>query len=311
VSELVLSSPSSAALRPFALAGALASLVVAQVCLDARLASLDAAWVEPPAEATAKASPELTRALSFGQLPVAIDWLWMKSLQDPAYSHVRPGTHPPAFYELDLASDLDPAYRDIYTAGATMLAVVRTDGPGARDLLLKAERFRKEKLDSYSPEFRARFWPDEWRIPLILAYTYLFELGDMPKAADAFLEASTLPGAPSYLGRLATRLRAPGGRYEVGLRLLDHMMSEHRAASVREELARKHRSLEVGAFLYKAEDDFSRYRAGHPAADAGKAWERFLAGRAPLDPWGGELRLDARSGRILTTTPHEAVFGLD
>ncbi|MGK5088766.1 hypothetical protein WDW86_14510 [Bdellovibrionota bacterium FG-2] len=86
------------------------------------------------------------KALSFGHWLAAADWLWIKSFADPTLTHVAPGTHPELYYNLDLITDLDPAFFDLYVTGANLLAVVRNDGAGARDLLRKGASFYRERL---------------------------------------------------------------------------------------------------------------------------------------------------------------------
>ena len=78
-------------------------------------------------------------------------------LEDPLITHVTKGTHPAIFYTLDLITELDPAFMEAYTAGATVVSVIRDDGPGALHLVLKGEKFRTQVLPSYSADFRENY----------------------------------------------------------------------------------------------------------------------------------------------------------
>ena len=100
--------------------------------------------VEPEPEKVEEFNPKLFEVMSFGQLPAVIDWMWIKTLQDPLITHVAKGTHPAIFYILDLITELDPAFEASYIGGATLVSVVRDDGPGALHLIQKGEEFRTD-----------------------------------------------------------------------------------------------------------------------------------------------------------------------
>lgn len=268
-------------------------LFISEFCLNSVLMKLSDSREEPPPERRQKFDPQIFQALSFGQLPVAIDWLWMNCLADPRISHVEAGTHPQIYYDLDLITDLDPPFMDVYTGGADLLAVIRNDGIGARDLLWKGDRFLKSTLPHLEQRFKNRYWNNAWQIPLLLAYVHLFELKDMPHAAQAFQEAARFETAPRYLSDLAMRLQRPGGEYDVGIKLLGFMISGAKEPKVRERLEKQRMDLSIGHYLF----------------EMNLAYAQGKLSPSGLDPWGGELYLDS-SGRVATTTPHEKVLGL-
>ncbi|MCM2321637.1 MAG: hypothetical protein NDJ90_00065 [Oligoflexia bacterium] len=292
------------------------ALIFSQAAVNLRLKSLDSALVlrqsgdEP---AVQKWDPRIFRVLSFGFLPVWIDWHWIGTLLDPSMSRLPRGIHAPLYYSLDLVTELDPAFFEAYYTGSHLLAVIRDDSVGARDLLLKAERFRKEQLPDQPGWFRDQHWNGAWYLSLTLAYIYLFELDDMPRAAEAFQEAARQPGAPDYLDRLAERLSKPGGQYEVGLRLLNFMIRSQTELKIRQKLEQKREWLYRSQFVFDLNRAYAEFRGSSsrsrgPAA----AWAQFRTEMnvAPVDPWGGRLSLDP-DGRIVTTTPYEKVFGIE
>jgi hypothetical protein len=287
-------------------------LLVLQVKIERNLNQTDVPWVEMPWSQLEKWNPLLYRTMSFGHLPAAVDWLWMRSLQDPSYSHVPEGVHPPAFYDLDLATDLDDAYYDAYIDGALHLVVVRDDEAGAEALLLKADRFRREKLSEYGEDFRERFWIEPWQVPMILGYVYLLELYDVPKAAAAFTEASQFEQAPLHVKMMVERLKKPGGIYEVAFRLVDTLNKTTKDDRLREEFNRKRHSIQVLAYLDQVERSFREMVSSKwSRLDRDSQWTKFLSSNPRLarDPWGGRLGLDEQ-GRVTTTTPYESVFNL-
>lgn len=300
---------------------AAAVFLAAQWALNMELRNLDASWVEPPPGAGERWNSDLFRALTFGNAPASVDWLWLKSLQDMSIAKAAPGTHPSIYFDLDLATDLDPAYFEAYVNGANLLTVIRGDAEGARSLLLKAEKFRKDELTKYPESFRKEFWPGAWYPSFILAYIYLFEMNDLPDASLSFQEAARLQGAPPYLKKLTERLTKHGGQYEVGLRLLSFMIESARDVKVRDELVQKRDSLMVAQYLFNANDAFrfylnslGRYRQQQEVSVSKlkEYWSAFQRdqGFPGRDPWGGQLAL-SNDGRIVTTTPHQRVLGLD
>lgn len=299
-------------------------LLAGQSALNVRLRGLESTWVEPPYEKSMAWDPAVFKALTFGHWPVAVDWLWIRGMGDPAISRLPKGQHPAVFHDLDLITELDPLFYWAYVAGGNYLAVIRDDTEGALHLIQKGERFRKGELDSYPEEFRQRYWSGAWNLPVLLAYLHLFEFDNLPDAAQAFGEAARSPGAPDYLKRLDERLRAPGGQYEVGLKLLNFLISgavESGDARARERLEKKRSSLYLSQYLDHLNRSFVEYLKAIPQYRSKTEisqrqmelyWAQFRReqGVASTDPWGGKLHIDEH-GEVNSTTPRQRVFGLD
>jgi hypothetical protein len=194
---------------------------------------------------------------------------------------------------LDLLTQLDPSFLEAYLGGATLVSVIRGDGPGALRLLLRGEEFRKNELPVMGAEFETRFWPSAWRLPMLLAYVYLFDMDDMPHAQAAFKTAEQMTGSPLYLKSLIEKLEKPGGQYVTGLHLLEFMIAGATDSAVIERLQARLQSLKVMYFLYQTRESLAKHQP-IPATD----------------PWGGKLSIDS-DGKLTTTTPHQQVFGLE
>jgi hypothetical protein len=302
--------------RRFVVASAalLMASVALQTTLNLHLSHTEKPVVPAQGENEHRWDPRLFKMISFGHLPAAIDWMWIQVLLDNRMTHVAKGTHPEIYYTLDLITDLDPINFSSYHAGANLLAVIRDDGSGARDILEKGNHFRKEKLDSYPQTVKDEYWSYSWSIPFLLGYTYLFELQDLPHAAQAFQEAASIPGSPPFLQSMQNRLQNPGGEYEVGLRLLNHMIESEGNEDTRNELVNKRNSLYVGQFLFELNHSFQSFlqiRTRTPGSLHSK-FEEFLRKQriSGRDPWGGSLSV-TDEGKIVTSTPHQKVLGLD
>lgn len=293
-------------------------LFLSQILLNLAAQNSNRLIEQIPKQTLQKSDPRLYKALTFGHYPIATDWLWIKVLTDDTLSRVPTGTYSSLFYEVDLATELDPAFYEVYWAGANLLIMARKDSLGARDLLLKGNRFIDQDLPQFPAEFREEYWKNRWNVPILLAYVYLFEFNDMPSAATAFSKAATFPNAPPYLHSLAQRLTKPNGQYEVGLRLLDFMIAgakEDRRTQdgrVLENLILKKQNLQIAAFLADINQAFLRFssNAGGKRNWSG-LWQAYLkkSSLIPRDPWGGRLDVDA-TGHVVSSTPYEAVFGI-
>jgi hypothetical protein len=274
--------------------------------------------VEPAVEKVEAFNPKLFEVMSFGQLPAIVDWMWIRSLQDPLITHVTRGTHPAIFYTLDLITDLDPAFKEAYIGGSTLLSVIRDDGDGALRELLKAQAFRKGELPHYSKEFKELYWADDWQVPFLAAYVYVFDLQDMPHASLMFRETAKEPGSPLYLKDLVKKLDQPGGQYEICIKLIDFLLKSEKDARVRDRLTRSKDSLKVNYFVFGLNDGFEKFLTSNKIKvetlgdkKRESLFEKYMKVSHTLwtDPWGGHLSIDDK-GRINTSTPHGKAFGL-
>ncbi|MEK7690779.1 MAG: hypothetical protein AAB425_07140, partial [Bdellovibrionota bacterium] len=242
------------------------------------------------------------------------DWLWIDVLQNANLEKVLPGVRAKVYWNLMLISELDPLFHEAYYAGANLMTVINDDHLGALTLLAKGKDF----LESWGPKKypRAvidRYWAQAWRLPMIAGYIRLFELGDMNSAAAEFVHAAAMPNAPVFLQLLSKRFAQPGGEYEVGMRLINFMLLDHRDGVARAKLEKKRRDLYLAQYLDSLSREFMNFSRGH--ATMPKLEQRFAKFLkefkiAPKDPWGGKLFLDA-SGRVMSTTKRERVFGLE
>lgn len=170
----------------------------------------------------AKKDPVLLKVLSFGHLPALIDWLWIQSIaESSAFKMVLGQGGSPFFMDLDVLTDLDPAFYSVYLSGGLYLTVVRDENESARDLLVKATHFAEAQMSQFPEDFQQRFWGRRFEIWIALAYIYLFELNDFSAAYDAYRKAAEISGSPVYLKFLVKKLSTRHGQAEVGLRVID------------------------------------------------------------------------------------------
>lgn len=261
-------------------------------------------------------TPEAFRVLTLGHVQSAVDGLLVRAfLEDPAASSAS-GKFDASAAWLDLASRLDPAFFELHQNGALFLSVVRQDPRGGLALAERANEWRKTVLPGMPASFQERFWKGAWSLPVIIAYLYLFELEDLPRAGAAFREAAELPRAPAYLRPLADRFQQPGGVYEAGLRILGFLIPTTQEGPEREKMVQKRNMLAVHAELWKVNQAFSEYllarKVRRERGTLERAWTEFRSGASvpERDPMGGRLDFNPATGRIETTTPLVKVFGV-
>mgnify|MGYP001614835990 CR=1 FL=1 len=293
------------------------------------LAALLGSWLDrhPPPRLAAPAAgeerlnPAVVRALAFGHLPAVTDWFLLRMLTNSDSAWVRPGELPSQYYDLKLASELDPFFYEIYTEGPRFLAVVRNDKEGSLELSLRGMAMQRGRLSEIPPNRQSDVWPSRFEIPFVLGYIYLFEQQNMPRAAEAFDEASKATEAPPYVKNLADRLRDPVRRIEVGIRILNAMMASEKDPQSKRKLEERRNSLYILDYLSALRSEFVGFLGRKPrysqkieikTSDL-KIWFAQYLRESHLDdrdPFGGRIFIGAQ-GTIQTTTPHLSVMGLE
>jgi tetratricopeptide (TPR) repeat protein len=100
---------------------------------------------------------------------------------------------------LDITTTLDPRFNIAYRFGAVFLAEAYPGGPGRPDLAIAL----------LQKGLRAR--PDKWEYMEDIGFVHYWYLHDYKAAAEAFDQASKVPGAPWWLRSLAATTVAQGG----------------------------------------------------------------------------------------------------
>lgn len=230
-------------------------------------------------------NPDLFRILTFGHSPVAVDILLMKFLQEDRLAHVKDGEHAGAFFSIDLASDIDRRFYDLYFSGANYLTVVRNDNDGAIRILNKATDFIEKDLPFYSEEFRQRFWTRPWRVYLVKGYVSLFELRKIEDSARAYQKLADYSDVPMHLRNLGHSMSTYSGMLEVAHRTLLILMDQAKDDLQKERLMEKVKDVEVNHYLYSINEEYLKTKVF-----------------PQVDPWGGSLKWNSERHEIETTT---------
>jgi len=151
-------------------------------------------------------------------------------------------------------------------------------------------------------------FPTDWRFPFYLGFTHYFSLGDGIAGGRAMAEAARLPGSPTYLPGLASRMLSEAREPEAALALLETILRQENDPARRAVLERRIREVTVERDLQALERAVESYREKMGAvprelSDLVRAGilsgipEEPTGGRYLMDP-GGKVRSDRVSQRL-------------
>lgn len=265
---------------------------------------------------------KLFKIMQFGHATSAVDWLLIKFLTNPSWKHVEEGKRAKIYYDIDLATDLDPAFFSLYLTGAQILTVVRNDNAGAIRILDKAENFRINRLPKYPESFRKQYWSEAWRIPFLMGFIQLFEMHNLKKAKESLEIVNQFPESPEYLKKLHLRLSTLEGRYEVGERILNGMLASAKQENDRKSIENKIENLRLSLQIALLNQGFNRTlisKYGDKSKPAQFKWSLLKSmfiefmqknHHSLKDQLGGQIYIN-ENGKINTTTKRESIFELD
>jgi hypothetical protein len=209
--------------------------------------------------------PRMARLFSLGFAPVVADWYWVQTLQLVGGEVADVGAHADEIGDaVDLVTSLDPWVDHPYRFAAIWMT-----GDAAQ--VRRADRLLQRSIS---------YHPLDWRNRFLLGYNQFFYLEENGAAARTLEGALRLPGAPNYLGPLATRLRAESSGLETAELFLEELIR-----TAPDEYAR--------AEYWKAHDEIETERRAR-ILDRARTLFRERNGRDVGDPaelWAGPLRV--------------------
>ena len=229
---------------------------------------------------------EHLRVAVLGYRQLAADLIWLKAVQHFGEAKARRSQFVWAYHAADVVTDLDPKFTMAYLATGTALGVW---GGMVDESIAILEKGMKQN-------------PDEWRFPFYIGYDYFYELCDSAHAAPYIRLASTLPGSPAYLPRLAARMTVEGGDVDLALEFLRRVDEQTRDPRTHEVLAFKMKEVMAERDIRILERAVQEYHARHRRLPVSLA-ELIKTGMLPAlpeEPLGGEYVLNG-DGSITAT----------
>ncbi len=217
-------------------------------------------------------------ALSYG--PLAADYYWLRALSHFGDRSMHKEGYPNLVALTQRVVGLDPYFAEAYFFAGTALTVKQLDPHYSVNLLEQGVRYR----------------PDDWRIPLLLGFNTYYFLGDYKRGAKALARAAELPGAPPFVGPLATRVAAQAGTPEVGIALINSILPSVTDPELRAVYEKRRRLLALEIELRELNRVAKAYaqRNGRPLASLGELVADGWLKRIPQEPTGGHFFVDAQ-----------------
>jgi hypothetical protein len=230
---------------------------------------------------------EYLRVAVLGYRQIAADMIWLEVLQHFGLREQTTQGYLWGYHATDVLTDLDPNFLFAYQAGATILAV-----------------WAKRPLESVALlEKGIRHNSQAWILPFLLGYNYYFELHDPRSAGRYFRMAAMLPGSPSYLPDLATKMSVESGDPGAALEFLQRLYQQVKDDRTKEGLAQRMKEVIVERDIHFLEEGVRRYQERFRKLPA-ELDDLITAGiikEIPSDPLGGIYRLNPTDGSVSST----------
>ncbi len=279
----------SARVRSLAPFVALAALAACCALFRARAERLAPAAVEagfdiPPFPA------EVVWPFSFGLRSAVSDLMFLQAIQ----VHGGRGTKMITAQEgarddralnrlLTYATDLDPQFAGAYRFAGNAMPRQTLDGKVTNVL-------QTEALLAKGVRERG----DEWHISFALGFLQSYYLARFEEAGRSFATAARLPGAPAYVGLLATRTLSEGGDLALAEQLAAAMADQATEESAQREWEERLLDLRMERDLREIETAAVRYaaRTGQHAPSVAALVRAGELPGLPREPHGGHYLLD-------------------
>ena len=284
----------SARVRSFAPLLAVAALAACCALFRARAVRLAPAALEAGFDVPAFPA-EVVRPFSFGLRSVVSDLMFLQAIQvhggrGAAMVTAQQGARDDHAMNrlLTYATDLDPQFAGAYRFAGNAMPRQTLDGKVTN--VLQAEALLAKGVRERS---------DDWHIPFALGFLQSYYLARFEEAGRSFAAAARLPGAPGYLGLLATRSLTEGGDLRLAEQLAAAMADQATEESTQREWQERLLDLQMERQLREIEAAAARYaarRGQHAASIAALVRAGELAG-VPREPHGGQYVLEDGEAR--------------
>ncbi len=233
---------------------------------------------------------ELLHVLGASNQQLVADYFWIQTIQ--AVGKARSSEeYLDVYYYADLVTDLDPTFMTIYAFAGAAIPV----NLGRETWVNTAESTR-------ILEKGVRFASNDVYLRILLAYNYSYFHKEYHRAAAILERTAKMPGAPSYLGALATRLYAQSGDIDAGMALAQTLYEGAKDPQTQNTFEQRIKQLELERALRQVDSAIELYsqRKGRPPTKMEELLANGDLSEVPSDPLGGELVIGA-DGRSQST----------
>lgn len=214
---------------------------------------------------------------SFGFRNFLADVAWLQAVQVLGSRTMSREDYDRLSSLLDAVTRYDRRFLIPYLAGGILLG---DSPPHAGDALRILARGREN-------------YPEDWRFPFYMGYTWYYVIGDSRKGAVAMQEAALLKGCPPFVGPLAARMYGEGNAPEAALSFLENLIRVEDDPARRNVFERRRVEVLVERDLQVIEGAVTAYQksVGKTPGTLRDLVRAGLLTEVPRDPSGGEYRL--------------------
>lgn len=234
---------------------------------------------------------EYLKPALLGYHHLGADTLWLKLIQVVGKRQNSADEYEWIYHALDVVTTLDPHYAYAYYVGGNILGDLARRPDLSNRLLKKGSEAN----------------PQIWYIPFLLGYNYYFLMGDPQKGAEFIMRAASLPGGPSYLPGLATRMAAEGGTPDTALLFLEARLHETNDPDEQAFFLNRMKEVLIERDIRILEEAVATYISRYqriPMTLEELVTVGIIAA-LPTEPFEGTYVLDQKSGAVSSSTHPE------
>ncbi len=222
-------------------------------------------------------SGKLVKVMSLEYAPLLADIYWTRVVQYYGNKRVRhQANHELLWPLLDITTTLDPNLLVSYRFGAIFLSQPAPAGAGRPDL---AVQLIQRGIQAN---------PDYWRLYEDLGFVYYSDLQDYPKASEAFLEGSKIPGAQVWMKVMAAKIATEGESFAASMFLWKDIYDSTSDAMIKQNALQHMQMLQVKEDCKRLDalaDEYAKRYGKRPGRMSEMVQAGMLRG-IPGDPLG-------------------------
>lgn len=192
---------------------------------------------------------EVLHVVGRGYVQLIADYYWIQLVQAVGAAQSAEEYLDAAPYA-ELITDLDPQFELVYTFAGESLPTN-----------LGRETWVNTEESTHLLRKGLQLFPNNLKMNMLLAYNLSTFHHEYREAAGLLVHASKLPGAPTYLPVLATRLYAQSGGVDAGLALAHSLADTAQDEDTRQLFERRVRQLELERELQRVDAASAKFRA--------------------------------------------------
>jgi len=201
----------------------LISLLVAIFCLQRRL-DIKKEGVQSIVTESPLLSGRVLQIATLEYKEVVADVLWVRAVQFVAKEEKGATTDPRLLYEMiDQITDLDPQFLRPYWVAGLALSVLRDAADLSNKIIIKGMKTH----------------PNDWHLPFLIGFNYLYYADNSIKAAQYMEMASQIEGRPDYIPLLTARLYAKGKDPQTAILFLKGVYLSTKDEKMREKITER------------------------------------------------------------------------